>query len=259
MNSLSSASYTHTTRESPGDRENGRLTLEVWDLEYNLIWVGPITSFTILEQNPSLKDSKLKKPQILEMVEDVLNKGFHGDSMVSLKITTTETQQMTLKCEQKTPYIAFSLSLILASYKNFSGIIDDVRSAFKDRFEGVNKRLDDIVEELGKVQEGRQTLNVEQQETQEQPVSLGMRMDALAANVESVGASVEVLVSKLQALDMKVEDTTEKYFKLADGMDKSVDKRFEDILNVVEAVNVRLGKVEAIFTKLAADSSSIKV
>ena len=148
----SSENYTHTTRESPGDRENGRLTLEVSDLEYNLIWVGLITTFAIVEQNPTLKDTKLKKPEILEMVEDVLNRGFRGDTSVSLKIVTTDTQQLTLKCEQKTPRVTFSLTLTLASYKNFTGLIDDVRGALKSRPESsqtdVLKRLEETLEQL---------------------------------------------------------------------------------------------------------------
>ena len=148
MNNQSFANFTHTTRDSPGDRENGRLTLEVSDLEYNLIWVGQITTFNILEQNPSMKDAKLKKTDILEMVEDMLNKGFHGDKLVNLGITTTETQQLTLKCEQKSPYVAFSLTLILASHKNFTGLVDDVREALKGvkgRQEASDKRVDELL------------------------------------------------------------------------------------------------------------------
>ena len=148
MNNQSFANFTHTTRDSPGDRENGRLTLEVSDLEYNLVWVGQVTSFNILEQNPSMKDAKLKKPDVLEMVEDMLNKGFHGDKLVSLSVTTTETNQLTLKCEQKSPYVAFSLTLILASHKNFTGLVDDVREALKgvkDRQVAMEKRLDELL------------------------------------------------------------------------------------------------------------------
>jgi hypothetical protein len=148
MNNQSFANFTHTTRDSPGDRENGRLTLEVSDLEYNLIWVGQITTFNILEQNPSMKDAKLKKTDILEMVEDILNKGFSGDKLVSLSVTTTETNQLTLKCEQKSPYVAFSLTLILASHKNFTGLVDDVREALKGvkgRQEASDKRVDELL------------------------------------------------------------------------------------------------------------------
>ena len=152
MNNQSSANYVHTTRESPGDRENGRLTLEVSDLEYNLIWVGQITTFHILEQNPSMKDAKLKKAEILDVVEDVLNKGFHGDKLVSLNILATETQQLTLKCEQKSPYVAFSLTLILASYKNFTGLVDDVRGALKTRTEAVDKRFEELSARVDKME-----------------------------------------------------------------------------------------------------------
>lgn len=140
--------YTYTLEDSLEERMNGRMKLTITHLDNHLTWTTGVTAFGIIDQNPDLKDKKLKKEEVLELLSDLLFKAFTGHRDVSVTIVNSGTNSISLSMKQVNPNLVFSTTLIFATYTNITGILDEFRDVLRTRFGTTETKVEDIVKRL---------------------------------------------------------------------------------------------------------------
>jgi len=145
--------YTYTLEDSPEERMNGRMKLTITHLDNHLTWTTGVTAFGMVDQNPDLKDKKLKKEEVLELFSDLLFKAFTGNRDVSVNIVNNGTTSISLSMKQVNPNLVFSTTLIFATYTNIVGILDEFRDVLRTRFGTVDTKVEDLVKRLSTLEE----------------------------------------------------------------------------------------------------------
>lgn len=136
--------YTYTLNGTADDKRQGRITLSIVDLTYNVSWSTLVTSYGFLDQNQHLKGESLEKEQILAVFSEFVYACFTQQKGTRLVIEVSGTQQLTFKCKQESTDLSFVGTLAFDTHSNFVSLIDDVKGAFVKKFEPVNDTLTDL-------------------------------------------------------------------------------------------------------------------
>jgi len=145
--------YTYALEDSIEERVNGRMKLTITHLDNQLTWTTGVTAFGIVDQNPDLKDKKMKKEEVLELFSDLLFKAFTGHRDVSVTIVNSGTSSITLSIKQVNPNIVFSTTLIFATYTNITGILDEFRDVLRTRFGAMETKVEELLKRLTTLEE----------------------------------------------------------------------------------------------------------
>jgi hypothetical protein len=145
--------YTYTLEDSIEERMNGRMKLTITHLDNQLTWTTGVTAFGIADQNPDLKDKKMKKEEVLELFSDLLFKAFTGHRDVSVTIVNSGMSSIALSIKQVNPNLVFSTTLIFATYTNITGILDEFRDVLRTRFGAMETKLEELAKRLSTLEE----------------------------------------------------------------------------------------------------------
>jgi hypothetical protein len=182
--------YTYTLDGTADEKRQGRVTLRVIDLTYNLSWNTLVTAFSFLEQNPQLKSENLEKEKVINLFYDFVYDCFTQQKGTRLLIETSGTQQLTFKCSQDSTDLLYSCTLSFETYNNLVSLVEDVKEAFQKKLGPVLEKLDALAGRVATLETTFSRMVVEQVQSVPLDVSGRPEINASGNVSESVVESV---------------------------------------------------------------------